>query len=78
MSAILLLAIALQATPAAAPPAKPVADRRVCKTFASTGSRLGGKRVCKTAREWDEEEVDAHREVDNMRNNAFKAYATSQ
>lgn len=27
-------------------------DREVCKKITYTGSRLGGERVCKTAREW--------------------------
>jgi hypothetical protein len=31
------------------PPAKP---RLICQTFVPTGSRLGGKKVCMTAKEW--------------------------
>ena len=32
-----------------APPAKP---RLICQTFVPTGSRLGGKKICMTAKEW--------------------------
>jgi len=31
------------------PPAKP---RLICQTFVPTGSRLGGKKICMTAKEW--------------------------
>jgi hypothetical protein len=30
-------------------------DRVICQRVEETGSRLGGKRVCKTAREWTEQ-----------------------
>jgi hypothetical protein len=30
-------------------------DRVICLRVEETGSRLAGKRVCKTAREWSEE-----------------------
>lgn len=33
----------------APPPAKP---RLICQTFVPTGSRLGGKKICMTAKEW--------------------------
>ncbi|GGB26408.1 hypothetical protein GCM10011380_14900 [Sphingomonas metalli] len=70
MSFILLAALAMQAAPV--PAAKSPNDKKICKMFASTGSRLGGKRICKTAHEWDEEEVSARREIDTMRNNAAR------
>jgi hypothetical protein len=53
MSLIALLMIAAVpalATPAASPPVK---EKLVCKTVGETGSRLGGKRECKTKAEWD-------------------------
>jgi hypothetical protein len=30
-------------------------DRRICKTIQKTGTRLGGERICMTAREWEEQ-----------------------
>jgi len=46
------------ATPQTAPPAAPDAagDKRICREFAQTGSRLARKRVCMTAAEWTEHE----------------------
>lgn len=51
--AALVLATGQPATPPVA--AKPVADpeKMVCKTIGETGSRLGGKRECKTRAEWE-------------------------
>lgn len=34
---------------------EPKADKKVCKTVTITGSRLPGKKVCKTKEEWDAE-----------------------
>jgi hypothetical protein len=30
-------------------------DRPICKTIQKTGTRLGGERICMTAREWEEQ-----------------------
>ena len=49
-----LLLVAAQAQPATTTPAAPVdPDKKICKTIRETGSRLGGKRECKTKAEWD-------------------------
>ncbi|MBO9714838.1 hypothetical protein [Sphingomonas sp.] len=40
-------------TPAAAPAAKP---RKICRTDAAIGSRLGRARVCKTQEDWDRDD----------------------
>ena len=49
-----LLLIAAQAQPATTTPAAPVdPDKKICKTIKETGSRLGGKRECRTQAEWD-------------------------
>lgn len=32
----------------------PVSERRVCRRIDDTGSRIGGRRVCMTNREWRE------------------------
>lgn len=51
--AALLLAGQAQAPTTA--PVTPAADpeKKICKTIKETGSRLGGKRECKTKAEWD-------------------------
>lgn len=33
--------------------------KKVCRTEFATGSRLGGKRVCMTKQQWDEQSADA-------------------
>jgi hypothetical protein len=41
------------AAPAAAKPAaEPVKERKICKTEAQSESRLGGKKICMTAKQW--------------------------
>ena len=52
------------ATPAAAAPADDA--KIVCKTINTTGSRLGGKRICASKKEWrrmNEEAEKAAREI---------------
>jgi hypothetical protein len=44
-------------------------NRRVCRTQTATGSRLGGMKVCKTAREWEEQRVASKQELDRMQTN---------
>ncbi len=47
-----LLLVAAQAQPATTTPAAPVdPDKKICKTIKETGSRLGGKRECRTQAE---------------------------
>jgi hypothetical protein len=41
-------------------------NRRVCRTQVATGSRLAGSKVCKTAREWEEQRVTSKAELDRM------------
>lgn len=49
-----LLFVAGQAqTPTTAPAAPIDPDKKVCKTIKETGSRLGGKRECRTQAEWN-------------------------
>lgn len=44
-----------QPAPAQQPGAKPVKEKKICKTLGEEeiGSRFGKERVCKTAAEWD-------------------------
>lgn len=39
-------------------------NRRVCRSQGATGSRLAGAKICKTAREWEEQRVAAKEELD--------------
>jgi hypothetical protein len=48
--------------PAPAPPAKKK-DPVICKHQEETGSRLGGKSVCMTKSQWDEQRADAQRNM---------------
>ena len=54
--ALMLLALAAFTTiPASAKDKKPVdPDKKVCRSVDTTGSILGGRRVCRTYREWQE------------------------
>lgn len=50
-----LIAGSLAATSATLPaptPAKPMAEKKICKRSAATESRMGAKRICKTAAQW--------------------------
>ena len=38
-------------------------DRRICKIFEQTGSRLAKNKVCMTRREWKQEEDEQAREL---------------
>jgi hypothetical protein len=41
-------------------------NRRVCKTLTATGSRLNKATVCKTAREWAEQQYEHQQRLDRM------------
>lgn len=53
MIAALLLAAVQTPAPLAPQPTSADPGKKVCKTIKETGSRLGGKRECKTQAEWD-------------------------
>jgi len=48
-----LLLVVAQAQTSTAPAAPVDPNKKVCKTIKETGSRLGGKRECRTQAEWD-------------------------
>lgn len=51
-----LVAADPQPTPATTPPrASAAPEKMVCKQFPITGSLVGGKKICKTRLEWDDE-----------------------
>lgn len=55
------------ATPAqAAEASQPDANRRVCRSTVVTGSRLGKRKVCRTAREWVAADVANQQSIREM------------
>lgn len=53
-----LLLVVAQAQTSTVPAAPVDPNKKVCKTIKETGSRLGGKRECKTKAEWDRIEAE--------------------
>ena len=41
-------------------------DRTICKTLTATGSRLGRAKICKTARQWAEQEYEHRKELEKL------------
>ena len=60
---------ATTATPTVTP--APATPKKICKTMAVTGSRLGGGKVCHTAAEWDRIAADAQTELNRMNKPSF-------
>ena len=53
IAAALLLAAAQTPAPSAPPAPAVDPDKKICKTIKEVGTRLGGKRECRTKEEWD-------------------------
>ena len=65
LTTLLLMALAGQnVEPAAAAP-PPADERKICRKEQSTGSRLGGKRICHTKAEWDEIAANSRNDIDS-------------
>jgi hypothetical protein len=47
--------------------ASPGSERRICRSFADTGSRISRTEICKTLREWEEDVELNHRELERLR-----------
>ena len=47
-----------------APAATKTADRVICRTIEETGTRLGGKRVCMTQLQWEEQRREAREDTE--------------
>ena len=60
------LAFAADPAPAAAPAAAqtPKKEKQVCKTIEEKGSRLGGKRICRTQAQWNELAAQQRQEIE--------------
>ena len=72
---LLTLAQAATAAPQAAAPADAPAagkPKLVCIVQEETGSRLGGKRVCRTQAEWVQMRMDLKQEMNQRQRNTVK------
>ena len=70
MITLLVAVAALAGEPAATPsatPVKPKKEAKICRTQEITGTRMGGRTVCKTADEWRLEKDDAERMLSGRR-----------
>ena len=72
MKSLIALSLALlPATAFAADDSKPAAEQKeeklVCRVQQSSESRLGRKRVCKTAEQWKAEQDETQQMVDSAR-----------
>ena len=70
MISFLLAAASLAGDPAvvpAAPAAKPKKEAKICRTEEITGTRMGGRSVCKTADEWQLQKQEAERMLNGRR-----------
>ncbi len=46
----------------------PAPEKKICRTYATTGSILGGKRTCHTKSEWTQIDHDSEAANDRFRN----------
>lgn len=71
LGAALGTAAVAQTTTQSSNPAQKSADpnRRICERTEETGSRLGGRTVCKTAREWEEQRREHRNELERAQKN---------
>ena len=44
-------------------------DKKICERVEETGTRLGGRRVCKTKAEWAAERAESRRELERIQQN---------
>ena len=55
------------ATPAAAPVVPPAGNEIICKRQeAATGSRIGARRICKTAEQWRQDQLRTYETMQNL------------
>ncbi len=62
----LIIAMALAAEPQAPPKPSDKKPRLICVEDTPLGSRLGGRRICKTAVEWDNDRHDMRDETERV------------
>ncbi len=56
--------------PAPATTAKSDSDKLVCKKQEEVGSRLGGKKVCMTKKQWDEQSRLSREDTERLQQNS--------
>ncbi|WEK43780.1 MAG: hypothetical protein P0Y64_02815 [Candidatus Sphingomonas colombiensis] len=62
----MLLLLQATTTPGAAPAPQKPPEKVTCRYYEETGSRVGGKRVCRTAAEWRQQENDAQQSLEDF------------
>ena len=67
MIGFLLVSAVMASQPAAAVPAKPKKEAKICRTIEVTGTRMGNRSECKTAAEWDDEKRQAEQFLNGRR-----------
>ncbi len=67
----LILAVAQASAAPAVPPvaATPAKQKLICETEEQIGSRLGAKRICHTAEEWDRLRYDDRQAIEQNQKN---------
>ncbi|SFP49439.1 hypothetical protein [Sphingomonas rubra] len=72
MIAVALLLQAVQsAAPAQPTTVKAAPPKMICRTVGTTGSRLGGKRVCASKADWDAREFNDRQTTERMSANTI-------
>jgi hypothetical protein len=66
-----------QPAPAAVPTANPEDQRRICRNTQATGTRLGGRRICRTAAEWRRSQSNTREEVQDMQRDSQTSVSAS-
>lgn len=61
----LVLVAALTGAAAPQPVKKPQGERKICRAFEQTGTRLGRTRICKTAEEWRVEDEITRKQLED-------------
>jgi hypothetical protein len=64
----LVTTAAIMAQPSSATEAKSDANKQICRTLPSTGSRLSRTRACHTAQEWVELRRDTRQHLEHIQN----------
>ncbi len=75
-SLICLAVASVVVAPALAQDAAPKEERKICKRFKETGSRMGGSRICKTAAEWAADAESAKKGFDTVRRGGVNGDST--
>lgn len=61
------------AAPGAAGQSAPGAERMICRREQASGSRLGAKRICQTAAEWERRRREDQQATEKIQNGRWKS-----